>query len=506
MYSIYNKTLASSFKEKELSSEKAYLESGSCNWEWYDPPENAIPVNFCLDTSLHGLKYLGQTRRHLCEREFLSKLSSHTNEDWKQASFALLDLQHICETAKPFTEKFTTDGIMNILAEGKSKAEADILRNLTNDSAEIHDSDPNRLLHEGSQKCNEMILFCLWLDQERNCSKIFQEIETDFGYCCTFNTIPITLLQRYLNFTTETPETVKEWRQENLDTDNLFPPPGAPYRKYPRRQFHPGRSAGLSILLDPDLDEYFCPNTDCCQYAIRLPSNEGSPKDPLCQPNQYNCTDQVRRNITQGGLGVSCTTCLPPCTEIVYQTDATSLTVRKESIDRLFKQYDKYSSDRKVSIVHVYFSVDSAYPRLRQELYTIIDLLSNTGGLLGLCMGFSFLSLLEILYYFTIRIFFRFYRRKAKPSEMLDPENESVISLKDPRLIKQAWLSRVFQNSQANNNVRRIGQNIGITPTGVISTGQGNPMPPYFNSPFELQCQYPTRISIRNEIEKKWQY
>ncbi len=33
-------------------------------------------------------------------------------------------------------------------------------------------------------------------------------------------------------------------------------------RTVPYRQRYPGRSAGLSILLDPDMDEYFCTNTD----------------------------------------------------------------------------------------------------------------------------------------------------------------------------------------------------------------------------------------------------
>jgi len=39
---------------------------------------------------------------------------------------------------------------------------------------------------------------------------------------------------------------------------------------------------------------------------------------------------------------------------------------------------------------------------------------ANTGGLLGLCLGFSGLSAVEILYFFTIRLWFR--KNGARPS------------------------------------------------------------------------------------------
>ena len=35
---------------------------------------------------------------------------------------------------------------------------------------------------------------------------------------------------------------------------------------------------------------------------------------------------------------------------------------------------------------------------------TMVDFLSNMGGLFGMCMGFSFISGIEILYWFIIRL------------------------------------------------------------------------------------------------------
>jgi len=42
----------------------------------------------------------------------------------------------------------------------------------------------------------------------------------------------------------------------------------------------------------------------------------------------------------------------------------------------------------------------------RGELYGVLDFISNIGGLLGLCAGFSALSFVEVVYFFTVRLFF----------------------------------------------------------------------------------------------------
>jgi amiloride-sensitive sodium channel len=42
----------------------------------------------------------------------------------------------------------------------------------------------------------------------------------------------------------------------------------------------------------------------------------------------------------------------------------------------------------------------------RKGLYGISDLISNFGGLLGLFTGFSLISLFEILYFLTLRIYY----------------------------------------------------------------------------------------------------
>ena len=52
----------------------------------------------------------------------------------------------------------------------------------------------------------------------------------------------------------------------------------------------------------------------------------------------------------------------------------------------------------------------------RGELYTTIEIISNIGGLLGLCLGLSVLSIAEFIYFFTARLYYN----------IITPRNEDI--------------------------------------------------------------------------------
>lgn len=52
----------------------------------------------------------------------------------------------------------------------------------------------------------------------------------------------------------------------------------------------------------------------------------------------------------------------------------------------------------------IYFKEAQFITSKRSELYGPTDFLANCGGLLGLFMGVSLLSLVEIVYYLTVRL------------------------------------------------------------------------------------------------------
>lgn len=59
-----------------------------------------------------------------------------------------------------------------------------------------------------------------------------------------------------------------------------------------------------------------------------------------------------------------------------------------------------------LAVLHIYYEEQHFMKHERSELYGVVDLFSNIGGLLGLCLGFSFLSFVEFVYFFTMRLGF----------------------------------------------------------------------------------------------------
>lgn len=65
-----------------------------------------------------------------------------------------------------------------------------------------------------------------------------------------------------------------------------------------------------------------------------------------------------------------------------------------------------YSRDQLARIV-IFFRDNQFIASKRSELYGQTDFLANAGGLLGLFMGVSILSLVEVVYFFTLRVYYR---------------------------------------------------------------------------------------------------
>jgi hypothetical protein len=61
-----------------------------------------------------------------------------------------------------------------------------------------------------------------------------------------------------------------EWATFDMDKHILIDDtnPEDAYRDYPRRQSKSGQSSGLSFLLNPEVDEYFCSAN--CGFGFRV--------------------------------------------------------------------------------------------------------------------------------------------------------------------------------------------------------------------------------------------
>ena len=84
-------------------------------------------------------------------------------------------------------------------------------------------------------------------------------------------------------------------------------------------------------------------------------------------------------------------------------------------------EWEKFRNE--FSRLHIFFRNEFVIQYKRDQLYGIEDLVSNIGGLMGLCLGFSLLSVVEFIYFFTLRWAVLLCRRK--PEE--NPESNTKI-------------------------------------------------------------------------------
>jgi Amiloride-sensitive sodium channel len=85
--------------------------------------------------------------------------------------------------------------------------------------------------------------------------------------------------------------------------------------------------------------------------------------------------------------------CLPSCSSINYNTNV---------------HFEKFSAENnnevEKSSISVYFDDDEFIVMRRYARFGIVTLLSNVGGLLGLFLGASVMSFIEVFYFFVIRL------------------------------------------------------------------------------------------------------
>ncbi|XP_028898840.2 pickpocket protein 28 [Zeugodacus cucurbitae] len=164
------------------------------------------------------------------------------------------------------------------------------------------------------------------------------------------------------------------------------------YRTYSRRNCEIECEA--KILID---------KCDCVLYY--LPRINASAR--ICGPNDNACTTEVQTQIESSDKKVTCANCWPACFELSYRTTLTSTTITygqfltaDEWPPELFNSATNFSE---ISIVNFYYLSSILRSTTKSEMFGFTEFLSNTGGILGLFMGFSIFSIIEIVYYVTVR-------------------------------------------------------------------------------------------------------
>ncbi|EDW80549.1 uncharacterized protein Dwil_GK11507 [Drosophila willistoni] len=142
---------------------------------------------------------------------------------------------------------------------------------------------------------------------------------------------------------------------------------------------------------------------------------------PVCGEDKIYCYDRAERELLvrefqrvralnmasdgdQIGVETACN-CMPACTSLAYNTEISQANFDLDEMllaegDTEFMQ--EYPGSQ-MSRLSIYFKQSQFITSKRSELYGITDFLANCGGIFGLFMGFSILSMVEMWYHFTLR-------------------------------------------------------------------------------------------------------
>lgn len=128
---------------------------------------------------------------------------------------------------------------------------------------------------------------------------------------------------------------------------------------------------------------------------------------PICRTLvQLQCVKNVENSLMQQVLNKTAISynCLPACRSISYDAEISMARLDRYNHQRAMGQGVKSQRKRRYTRVFISFKDEQFFSSRRAEMYTVIDFIANCGGILGLFMGISILSIVEVVYFSTLRI------------------------------------------------------------------------------------------------------
>ncbi|XP_046649312.1 pickpocket protein 28-like [Daphnia pulicaria] len=167
---------------------------------------------------------------------------------------------------------------------------------------------------------------------------------------------------------------------------------------------------------------------------------KGDNQTKLCEIKSYGCIAEVYEGIHLRGdiCGEECN-CLPPCTDTWYEPEISYASFpgrgfnRTRTFNRIVARHrlDTGSETKEylksnVAMLHVYYKEKTGM-RYRTDIrYGIEDFISAMGGLLGLGLGMSFISVIELFYFLFYRRIFLWLRTNWSTHKKA-PENQTMV-------------------------------------------------------------------------------
>ncbi|CAL8128762.1 unnamed protein product [Orchesella dallaii] len=195
--------------------------------------------------------------------------------------------------------------------------------------------------------------------------------------------------------------------------------------KSEKRQCYFGKEKKLKLFapytrencMDDCVADYIAQECRCAFFY--MPRDEGV---KVCntdvESEDGECVQEIR-GAMRALKNKLCGHCLALCEDIEYRFETTTVTLQNATqlwhdMGPIHKDQLPEWADHKVSIVHIFFGTPAVVAKLRKRLYGITDLIANTGGILGLCLGFSVLSAAEVVYFVLVRALWKYCNRSRR--------------------------------------------------------------------------------------------
>ncbi|KYB27274.1 sodium channel protein Nach [Tribolium castaneum] len=362
-------------------------------------------------------------------------------------------------------------------------------------------------------KCSELLQRCKWKGEEKRCESLFEPIKTTEGYCCAFNyyalknhtfggalanKIPayprrvsacgyLTALEVLVNsypadyFGTQIAAighrvlihnsyVYPDWGIQNLLTEkgiiNLIGV--TPSKTYSTESIRGIDVSKRKCLFNNEsqLHNFVHYNFQNCiiecrmnlsrQYCGCIPfyyqHETGTyPKTRTCNLRDVQCLTDHRKLLMSSVPGYDfsrigpdhkwgteqqiCRKCLPDCDYVEYAGEASSGVFTREYSSNQLNLYGGIVI-KDQSVVRVYFNDLVATKNRRDVIFSWHTLLAFYGGLLGLFTGFSFVSAIELVYFFTIRLLIdvrqknEIARKKKERFVQVKPHSDEILNPK----------------------------------------------------------------------------
>ncbi|KYN23421.1 Sodium channel protein Nach, partial [Trachymyrmex cornetzi] len=313
--------------------------------------------------------------------------------------------------------------------------------------------DVAQIMKTLTPQCSTMLLKCILHGINRNCSELFEFRKTQDGYCCTFNYV------RESDDIPDEPNSMIKLTRDQERVETL------------------GMKHGLSVLMDPLLDDNFYSILPVQGWKVIVFNPTDYPDMTSGGVTEVLALPEYETNLNMDAtlFSSSQTTINLPrnkrkcifSDEIVF-SNITMYTYSDCIVDCKINDIQKFCGCRPFiyprrgkkecypnynitieAVLNVYFSKYGSIHLIQDVSSYWYNLLSDIGGLCGIFIGFSFITVVELLYFFVLLFGDLFCKKSAlqkddRKTKIPPDQTQTTEELYWNELLPRSWHSAKY--------------------------------------------------------------